>query len=633
MTRPALRMFSRSAALVAASAASSAFAAPLDSTVVFQAGAFGYNSFRIPAITRAANGDLLAFAEGRKNSSSDTGNIDLVLRRSADGGQTWGALQVVGDDGSNTFGNPMPVLDANTGRLVLLTTHNIGTDSQTTIQNGTSAGTRTAWVQTSDDNGATWTAAREITSSVKDPTWRWYATGPGHAIQLTRGPNAGRLLAAVDENSPTQSGALSIYSDDGGQTWQRGATVVSSGTTNLGESVEVELTDGRVQLNSRNRGGTTRSRTIAYSSDSGVTFGAKSQAATLIDPTVQGSILRFSAIDQGGVKNRILFSNPADASSRVNMTVRSSFDETATWNAGKRIYAGPSAYSDLVAYGAGRAGVLYENGAISPYEKITFAAWNDGWLEDKTIVQLDFNEKTSGAASATTGAILDSRGYGLQGTAVGAPTYLVGNSRWGGGSALHFSTASDVVTIPDTGISPLDFTHEDSFTLDCVFRTTDHGSGGANSSGPLISKDVGSNQPSFWMRVEDGKARFLVSDTSNTSFVTSSVSVNDGDWHSLTAIRDTVNDQLRIYVDFVLVGTAADTTIASLANANPLVIGGFNNATAGTKQFVGDIDFIRVSSGVLEPSPFDTVVPEPASMLAIAGLAVSTVRRRRRVVR
>ena len=610
------------AAIAVASMCAPAFAGPLEQSTVFAAGDSGYNTFRIPAIVTAANGDLLAFAEGRKNSASDTGDIDLVLRRSIDGGRTWGTLQVVDNDGANTVGNPSPVLDASTGRLLLLSTHNLGQDTQTEIQNGTSDGGRTVWIQQSDDNGATWSSRREITSSVKSPASRWYATGPGHAIQLERGPHAGRLIGGANYNDNTVNGAMGIYSDDGGLTWQRGAAVNASGTINPSESEVVELVDGRLQLNSRNRGGTARSRAVAYSGDGGATFGPKQQAAELIDPIVQGSIARFSAVDNGDAKNRILFANPADASSRINLTVRSSFDETATWNAGKRIYRGPSAYSDLVAYGSDRAGVLYENGAISPYEKITFAAWDDGWLEDTAVVQLDFNEASSGVASATPGALKDGRGYGLHGTAIGAPTYVAGDPRFGNGSALHFGTDTDAVRIPDTGISPLDFTAGESFTLDVVFRTTAHGSGGANSSGPLISKDVGPNQPSYWLRVEDGEARFLVSDPSHTASVTSAAVVNDGQWHYLTAIRDADSDQLSIYVDFELAGVAADTTTGGFANASDLMIGAFNSASAGTKQFVGDIDFIRVSAGAIVPIEFSVTVPEPASAaLAVAILA------------
>ena len=79
----------------------------------------GYRQFRIPAVVLTSDGTLLAFAEGRKYSGSDTGNIDLVLRRSTDGGQTWNPMQVIWDDGDNTCGNPAPVVDPETGRILL----------------------------------------------------------------------------------------------------------------------------------------------------------------------------------------------------------------------------------------------------------------------------------------------------------------------------------------------------------------------------------------------------------------------------------------------------------------------------------------------------------------------------------
>lgn len=614
MSRPMLKL----AMLVAAASASSAIAAPLVQTVVFAKGDAGYDTFRIPAIITAANGSLLAFAEGRKNSASDTGDIDMVLRRSTDGGATWGPIQVIGNNGADVFGNPAPVLDTRTGRLMLLSTHNPADD----------ASVRTVWSQQSDDNGATWTTAKEITSSVRATNATWFATGPGHAIQLTRGPHAGRLLVASDENTSSSSGALSIYSDDGGATWQRGTKVLSGGSTNLNESTEVELVDGRVQINARNSAGSTRSRTVAYSSDSGLTFGAKSQATALIDPIVQASILRFSAVDKGDAKNRILFSNPADASQRINMTVRSSFDETATWNAGKLIYRGPSAYSDLVAFGNKRAGVLFENGATSPYEKITFSAWSDGWLDDRTITQLDFNEKPSGPAALTTGALLDARGYGLNGTAIGAPTYVPGDLRWGSGSALHFTAGADAVRIPDSGFSsPLDVFYNDSFTLDCVFRTTDHGTPGIDNSGPLINKD-GGTLPGYGLRIEGGKVLFSVAGSTGAVSLSSAASVNDGDWHSVTAIRDVALDQIRLYVDFKLVATAADTTTGGFANNSALLIGAMNSDAAA--QFVGDIDFVRLSSGAINPNEFATAIPEPASLAAGLGIVLMMVRRPRR---
>jgi len=78
---------------------------------IFKSGENGYACFRIPAIIKSKQGDLLAFAEGRKDGCGDAGDIDLVMKRSADGGNTWSAMQVIWSDNQNTCGNPSPVLD------------------------------------------------------------------------------------------------------------------------------------------------------------------------------------------------------------------------------------------------------------------------------------------------------------------------------------------------------------------------------------------------------------------------------------------------------------------------------------------------------------------------------------------
>jgi sialidase-1 len=85
--------------------------APLLQQDVFVAGQGGYHIYRIPALIVTSNLTLLAFCEGRKHSRSDTGDIDLLLKRSTDCGKIWSEPQVVWDDGPNTCGNPCPVVD------------------------------------------------------------------------------------------------------------------------------------------------------------------------------------------------------------------------------------------------------------------------------------------------------------------------------------------------------------------------------------------------------------------------------------------------------------------------------------------------------------------------------------------
>ncbi|HKZ68307.1 MAG TPA: sialidase family protein, partial [Chitinophagaceae bacterium] len=154
----------------------------------------GYKCFRIPALITSAKGALLAFAEGRKNNCGDAGDIDLVLKRSEDGGKTWSKLQVVWNDSTNTCGNPAPVVDQRTGNIILLSTWNLGSDHEKDIINGSSKDTRRVFVLSSTDEGITWSAPKEITKNVKKDTWTWYATGPGRGIQLSKGKHKGRLV-------------------------------------------------------------------------------------------------------------------------------------------------------------------------------------------------------------------------------------------------------------------------------------------------------------------------------------------------------------------------------------------------------------------------------------------------------
>ena len=339
---------------------------------VFVSGQDGYHTYRIPAIIRAANGTLLAFCEGRKSGGGDSGNIDLLQKRSTDGGKTWSAAQVVWDDGDNTCGNPCPVLDESTGTLWLLLTHNLGTDREREIAARTAKGTRTVWVAHSKDHGATWTKPDEITSTTKDPAWTWYATGPGVGIQIKHGPHKGRMVIPCDHNYDDAdekkhlSGSHAIYSDDHGKTWKLGGLI----RPKVNECQVVELFDGRGTLLMNMRSNHGRNvRAHATSTDGGLTWTAPTDAPPLIEPVCQASIIRHEA------GKLLLFSNPA-AKTRTQMTVRASADDGKTWRDIVLLHAGPSAYSNLISLSANEAGCLYERGEKRAYEKITFARFN-----------------------------------------------------------------------------------------------------------------------------------------------------------------------------------------------------------------------------------------------------------------
>jgi sialidase-1 len=233
------------AALLLLAGVAPARAAGPEQAPVFAAGRGGYHTYRIPSLLVTKTGTLLAFAEGRKNGGGDSGDIDLRLKRSFDGGKTWAPAQVVWDDGANTCGNPCPVLDARTGTVWLLLTHNLGSDTEERIVNGTSRGARTVWLAKSTDDGASWSKPVDITPDVKRPDWTWYATGPGVGIQL----KGGRLVVPCDHQvagSKVQRAHV-IFSDDGGRSWKLGGVIGPE----CDESQAVELKDGRLMLNIR----------------------------------------------------------------------------------------------------------------------------------------------------------------------------------------------------------------------------------------------------------------------------------------------------------------------------------------------------------------------------------------------
>lgn len=355
-------------ALTALAAAVSAATVP-EQVDVFVSGRDGYHTYRIPAVIQAKNGDLLAFCEGRRSSGGDSGDIDLLQKRSRDGGRTWSAAQVVWDDAANTCGNPCPVLDETTGTLWLLLTHNLGTDREREIAARTAKGTRTVWVTQSQDHGATWAPPVEITGTTKNPAWTWYATGPGVGIQIKHGPHAGRLVIPCDHNyddAETKthlSGSHTIHSDDHGKTWQLGGVI----RPKVNECQVAELFDGRGTLLMNMRSNHRRNvRAQATSTDGGVTWTPPVDAAPLVEPVCQASLIRHEAA------RLLVFSNPA-ATTRVQLTVRASADDGRTWRDLAELHRGPSAYSSLVALGATDVGCLYERGEKRAYELITFA--------------------------------------------------------------------------------------------------------------------------------------------------------------------------------------------------------------------------------------------------------------------
>jgi len=335
---------------------------------LFKNGEGDYSCFRIPAVVRTNSGAILAFCEARKRSCSDTGNIDLVMKRSTDNGMTWTALKIIWDDGDNVCGNPAPVVDIESGAIHLLTTWNNGKDHESEIINGTSIQGREVYHLVSDDNGESWTSPKNITPTVKLSNWTWYATGPVHGIQLSHKDNKGRLVIPCDhiEKDSKKYYSHIIYSDDHGKSWRLGGTTSQD---QVNECTVAELTNGDLILNMRNYARKdSQVRQVAISKDGGESWMEQRFDQQLPEPRCQGALLR---VDKGS-QMLLLFTNPSDEKSRINMTLSISKDNGAEWYKKIPIYKSHSAYSDLVELNDGSIFVFFEAGYQNAYEGIHY---------------------------------------------------------------------------------------------------------------------------------------------------------------------------------------------------------------------------------------------------------------------
>jgi sialidase-1 len=358
---------------------------------VFISGADGHKTYRIPAIIKLPEGQLLAFAEGRVNGSSDYGDINIVLRRSDDNGKTWGQISTVVDYDKLQAGNPAPVVDLTDpqypgGRIFLF--YNTGNNSENEVRKGN--GCREVWYKTSSDCGKSWSEPVNITTMVHRPKqpginkaynfvddWRSYANTPGHAIQFTEGRYKGRIFVAANHSKggPRKNwddyASHGYYSDDHGKTFHLSRTLAVPGSN---EATAAEISGSGLILNARNQKGDIKARIVAYSKDGGETWDRTWFDNKLPDPVCEGSIL---SLGQNDGRFILAFCNAASTRKRDNLTLRISYDEGRTWPVAFPVEKSPdprksddyTAYSDIVNVSASEIGILYER---DNYSEIVF---------------------------------------------------------------------------------------------------------------------------------------------------------------------------------------------------------------------------------------------------------------------
>ncbi len=355
----------------------------LDKQTLFESGTGGYALYRIPGLVVTDQGTLIAYCEARKTLSGDWGAIDLMYRRSEDGGQTWSEPKKF-DVGGGFEKNPVAI-NQKLGKFPDITVNNpVMIADKGVVHFLYCVEYMRAFYTRSEDDGKTFSPPVEITRTFEDfkPAYDWkvIATGPGHGIRLSKN---GRLIVPVwlstgeGGHAHRPSAVSVIVSDDAGKNWKRGDIVLQHpDLTNPSETAAVELPDGRVMLNIRHES-SPHQRAVSISEDGATKWSKSARDPALPEPICMGSLVRLG--------DRVLFSNPhnTDGRDRRNVSIYVSEDSGKSWKYRRSIESGFSGYSDLAIGKDGSVYCFHErggmNGNATQTESLVLAKFNLEW--------------------------------------------------------------------------------------------------------------------------------------------------------------------------------------------------------------------------------------------------------------
>jgi sialidase-1 len=353
----------------------------------------GNKGYRIPGIVVTTKGTILAYCEARRDALGDWGEITTMLRRSTDGGKTFDKARQIAHTGprieglqaekhehDQLAGNPCAIVDADGKTIHFLYQINY----------------ERAFYMKSVDDGVTWSAPTEITAAFDafrpEVNWNVLATGPTHAIQISKGAHKGRLVVPIwlsfgpkGKHGPSVS--ATVYSDDGGATWKRGDVVLPDEAPfkSPNECVVVELSDGRVMMNGRSPSDANR-RIVSISPDGATGWSKPVFDNALIDPICCAGLTNVK-----GQPGTLVFSNPNNLKldedgkpvaggqgKRRNLSIKISRDDGKTWISNRTLEEGASAYSDVYSMDDGTILCFYERDL-----RLTLAHFNLAWATAK----------------------------------------------------------------------------------------------------------------------------------------------------------------------------------------------------------------------------------------------------------
>lgn len=349
------------------------------------------HTVRIPAIRTAPNGDLVAAFDARWRNINDAvagkgEEVEIAVSRSTDGGKTWSAPKIIHDfpwTESEKWAGTDPSLIVDNEAKTVFCFYN--------VLNHAKRRCHRRYVQSSVDNGLTWSEPRDVTAELFRPGWpenRWSFVTSGCGTQL----RDGTLLSVINDVNAHEANVFG--SSDHGKTWR----FFGKGVGVADETKIVELGDGTWMLNCRSFGpmGLYR-REVYLSKDRGETWTARPDNG-LLDTGANGSLLR-TVLPDG--RAAILLAN-CHSEGRKNLTLKVSFDEGRTWPKTFSIWPGVAAYSDITEFKDGRIGILYETGDKDLYERFDFAVFTPEQLAGSVPAEQTLREVRSRYETALT---------------------------------------------------------------------------------------------------------------------------------------------------------------------------------------------------------------------------------------